>query len=126
MSGGDRVPAGPGAVYVVGFPTTAGRVVKSRPAVCLLSMGWGDPDAVVVMCAVTSSARRSGEPASVTLRDWREAGLDEESHVQVDRLFSTQPRFFGKLLGVLSQRDLDAVRGALDELIAGGSARQNA
>lgn len=114
-----------GAVYVIDFPTALGLRSMVRPAICLISADWENLDEIVVLCAITSSERREHDRASVTLLDWQIAGLTKRSVAQVDRLHSSQARFFRKHLGDLSERDFISVREAFGRYTSGLAMQQN-
>lgn len=102
---GTRLGPEVGAIYMVDFPLTSGTVSKLRPAICIASLDWADPDAIVIVCGVSSSERRREDSESVLISGWRDAGLDRESVAQVDRLFSTQSRYFQRQIGILPDGD---------------------
>jgi mRNA interferase MazF len=92
-----------GEVFLCEFPFTSGAAGKVRPALVLFDLQL---DALV--CRVTSVVR-SG-PLDVALLDWQSAGLLKPSVACLDRLVTAERTVFRRRLGLLSDRDRDAVR----------------
>jgi mRNA interferase MazF len=97
-----------GEVFICQFPFTSGNATKIRPALVLLDL---QQDAVI--CRVTSVSRTGA--LDVTLNDWQAAGLLKPSVARLDRLVTAEKTVFLRRLGVLSDADLAAVRGAWNE-----------
>ena len=94
-----------GEVVLCEFPFTSGSASKIRPALVLFDL---KEDAII--CRVTS-VTRSGV-LDITLSDWQAAGLLKPSVARLDRIVTAEKRIFLRRLGVLSNADADAVRGA--------------
>ena len=92
-----------GEVFLCEFPFTSGASSKIRPALVLFDL---DLDALV--CRVTSVARSGA--LDVPLADWQAAGLLRASVARLDRLVTAERSVFRRRLGVLSNREAEAVR----------------
>ena len=92
-----------GEIFLCEFPFTSGAASKLRPALVLFDLQM---DALI--CRITSS-QRSG-PLDIVLSDWQAAGLLKPSVARLDRLVTAERSVFLRRLGVLSDRDREAVR----------------
>jgi mRNA-degrading endonuclease toxin of MazEF toxin-antitoxin module len=92
-----------GEVFLCEFPFTSGSSSKIRPALVLFDL---DQDALI--CRVTSVVRTG--PLDTPIVDWQACGLLRPSVARLDRLVTAERSVFRRRLGVLSGRDIDAVR----------------
>ena len=92
-----------GEIVICQFPFTSGTATKVRPALVLFDLLED-----VVICRVTSAIRTGA--LDITLIDWQEAGLLKPSVARLDRLVTAEKSVIRRQLGVLSSRDLIAVR----------------
>ena len=92
-----------GEVFLCEFPFTSGAASKVRSALVLFDLRV---DALI--CRVTS-ATRSG-PLDVPVLDWQAAGLLKPSVARLERIVTAEKTVFRRRLGVLTARDLEAVR----------------
>lgn len=97
-----------GEVFICQFPFTSGAMSKVRPALVLFDL---QQDAII--CRVTSVLRKG--PLDVALADWQAAGLLKPSIARLDRIVTAEKSVFLRRLGVLSARDLQAVRNAWNQ-----------
>ena len=106
-----------GDVVLVPFPFTDQTAVKKRPAVVVSSAAYHRHRVDVVLMAVTSRT----SPAAATLGEvivveWEKAGLRIPSIVK-PVLATLERRLILRRLGEVQQRDRDAVRGALQQIL---------
>lgn len=97
-----------GEVYLCRFPFTDGVGSKVRPALVLFDFGED-----VVVCRVTGRLRVGS--MNVPINDWSEAGLLKPSIIRLDKIISAERSVFLRKLGVLSDRDVEAVRAGWNE-----------
>jgi len=97
-----------GEIFICQFPFTSGGVSKLRPALVLFDL---QQDAII--CRITS-AQRNG-PLDVAITDWQAAGLLKPSVARLDRVVTAEKSVFVRRLGVLSPRDLEAVRSTWNQ-----------
>jgi len=97
-----------GEIHLCLFPFTSGAPGKVRLSLLLFDL---QHDAII--CRVTS-ALYSG-PLDITLNDWQAAGLLKPSVARIGRIVTAEKSIFLRRLGVLSARDLEAVRQAWNQ-----------
>lgn len=98
-----------GEVMLCRFPFTSGATSKVRPALVLFDLGR---DAII--CRVTSASPLG--VCDVALIDYQTAaGLLKQSIARLDRIVTAERSVFLRRLGVLSQRDQDAIRAAWNQ-----------
>lgn len=97
-----------GEVYLCRFPYTDGVGSKVRPALVLFEFGED-----VVVCRVTGRLRVGS--MNVAINDWSQAGLLKPSIVRLDKIITAERSVFIKKLGMLSNGDLEEVRGRWNE-----------
>lgn len=97
-----------GAVVLVPFPFTDQTAIKKRPAVVISSLEYNDIRPDLVIMAVTSQMRVSGEFDGLGLADWRDAGLLKPSAIKPVIATIVQPLVL-RPLGQLSKRDCQAL-----------------
>lgn len=97
-----------GEVYLCRFPYTDGVGSKVRPALVLFEFGED-----VVVCRVTGRLRVGS--MNVAINDWSQAGLLKPSIVRLDKIITAERAVFIKKLGMLSNGDLEEVRGRWNE-----------
>jgi mRNA interferase MazF len=97
-----------GEIHLCAFPFTSGAAIKVRPELALFDLG-----ADVVICRITSVSR--GARLDVALQDWSQSGLLKPSVARLDRLVTAEKSIFLRRLGVLSERDRNAVRSVWNQ-----------
>ena len=102
-------------VVVVPFPFTDRRAAKRRPALIVSSTEFNEAHAECILTMVTSA--RSDWPSDVSLRNWREAGLNVPCKVRL-KLFTLENRLILRKLGALSRHDAQALRNRLSRVLA--------
>lgn len=106
-----------GDVVLVPFPFTDQTALKRRPAVVVSSDAYHRERPDVIIVAVTS---RTAGPAArfgdVPIEQWRDAGLLKASLIKP--VFTTvEESLIMRKLGELQQRDVDALRKALQQVL---------
>ncbi len=94
-----------GGLFICRFPFTSGAFSKPRPVLVLF-----DLEADAVLCRVASSIHATD--CDVSIRDWREAGLEKPSVARLNRLVTAEKSLLSRRLGRVSPFDADAVRSA--------------
>ena len=97
-----------GEIYLCQFPFASGVAGKMRPALVLFDL---QHDAVI--CRVTS-VFHSGI-LDITQNDWQQAGLLKPSVARLDRLVTAERNIFLKRLGIVSGRELAAIKTAWNQ-----------
>ena len=111
-------------VVVVPFPFTDRLAEKRRPALVLSSSSFNTPSGHSVLAMITSR-EHSPWPLDVALEDLSAAGLSAPSRVRM-KLFTLDHRLVLRRIGSLADGDREAVRAAVDGLLArGGFARHH-
>jgi len=105
----------PGDVAIVPFPFTDLSVAKTRPALVLSARTLNDTSGNTVFAMITTAAR-SHWPQDVPLSDAAAAGLMAASIVRM-KLFTLDNRLISRKIGTLSNRDRQAVRRMLSNLL---------
>lgn len=101
-----------GDVVAVRFPFTDLTSEKRRPALVLARRNLGD----YILCQITS--RSWHEPAiQLTDQHFREGGLDRESFVRPDRVFTANEEIIQRNVGRLSDAKVSKVIDALIEIL---------
>ena len=97
-------------VVVVPFPFTDRRAAKRRPALIVSSAPFNEDHHQAILAMITSTAIEW--PSDVTLRDWRQAGLNASCKVRF-KLFTLDYTLILRRIGALSESDGTAVRNGL-------------
>jgi mRNA interferase MazF len=106
-----------GDVVLVPFPFTDQTAVKKRPAVVVSSAAYHRHRVDVVVMAVTSRTSAAGAAlGEVIVVEWERTGLLRPSIVK-PVLATLERRLILRKLGELKQRNRDAVRGALQQIL---------
>ena len=106
-----------GDVVLVPFPFTDQTASKRRPAVVVSSDAYHRERVDVIVVAVTSrTIRPRATIGEVLIEEWREAGLLKASLIKP--VFTTvEQSLILRKLGALQQRDVAALRKALQQTI---------
>jgi mRNA interferase MazF len=94
-----------GEIYLCQFPFTSGATSKTRPALVLFDL---QHDAVI--CRVTSVSYSGA--LDIVLQDWQQAGLLKPSVARLDRIVTADRKVFMRRLGILTARDIVAIKDA--------------
>ena len=106
-----------GDVVLVPFPFTDQTASKRRPAVVVSSDAYHRERPDVIVVAVTSrTAGLTARFGDVLIEQWRDAGLLKASLIKP--VFMTiEESLILRKLGALQQRDVDALRKALQQIL---------
>lgn len=105
-----------GDVVVVPFPFTDQSGTKKRPAVVISDAAFNRDRPDVVFMAITSRIRPESENWGTVIEHWQAAGLRRPSAVKP--LIATLERgLLSPPLGKLAERDAEAVRRLLNDII---------
>ena len=102
-------------VVVVPFPFTDRRAAKRRPALIVSSAHFNRAHEQSILAMITSVG--SDWPSDVAIQGWREAGLNVPCKVRF-KLFTLDDTLIVRKLGTLSKRDGEAVKKALEGVLA--------
>jgi mRNA interferase MazF len=91
-------------------------MVKRRPALVISNHKFNIQHNQLLLAMITT-AKQSVWPSDVPILDWREAGLSATCFVRF-KLFTLVHDLIVKKTGILSQRDKETVRLAIDDVIA--------
>jgi mRNA interferase MazF len=105
-----------GDIVLLPFRFTNQTQVKRRPAVVVSCSAYHDRCADVIVMAVTSQLRTVPLPGERFLSRWEAVGLLYPS-VTKPVLMTVQKSLIDKKLGRLREPDLQAVAGALEEIL---------
>ncbi|MFA0732906.1 MAG: hypothetical protein HZLCBSQH_001962 [Candidatus Fervidibacterota bacterium] len=103
-----RHPFRRGDVVLVSFPFSDASGQKERPAIVLSADDYHEEWNEVLVVAITSRQPKTLRKTDCELKDWRMAGLKQPSWVR-SHLATVHYQFVVRKIGVLSQRDLQAV-----------------
>lgn len=106
----------PGDVILINYPYTSARASKKRPAVIVSNADYNDIRNEFVAMPITSQMDRTDWPGDTVLIDWRKAGLLKPG-ISKGILFTLEEHIIDKLIGHLTQRDLQDIRYSLKEIL---------
>jgi mRNA interferase MazF len=101
-----------GDVVIIPFPFSDLSATKRRPALVLAALAGDD----VILCQITSQARSNGLAIAISGGDFTEGGLNQDSNVRPERLFTADSRIT-RHVGRLSAAKVQAVISAVVALI---------
>lgn len=101
-----------GDVVVVPFPYSDLSSAKRRPAVVAASLEGED----VILCQVTSRARKDAYSVSLSSSDFSSGGLPVESIIRPNRLFTANSQIIIRKAGSLEEGKINAVENILVKL----------
>ncbi|CAN5365247.1 type II toxin-antitoxin system PemK/MazF family toxin [soil metagenome] len=105
-----------GDIVLVPFPFTDQTSAKRRPAVVVSSEAYNDARPDVILMAVTSQIRPSGDFAEVRIEDWKAAGLLKPSAIK-PVITTLERRLLLRRLGSLIDADQAELRTAITHII---------
>lgn len=103
-----------GAVVLVPFPFSDLSARKLRPAIVAAHADVGD----VILCQVTSRSYASRRSIRLVATDFAEGGLNVESHIRPDKLFSADPTLVIREVGRLTTAALTSLRSQIRDVFA--------
>ena len=100
-----------GDVVVIPFPFSDLSATKRRPAFVVTALPGND----VILCQITSQAIANPSAIVVTAGDFSVGGLNRDSHIRPDRLFTADSRIIAYRAGALTP---SKVREVISGIIA--------
>jgi mRNA interferase MazF len=94
-----------GEVVVIPFPHTDLTVGKRRPALVLVDLPGDD----VILCQITSRARRDESSIALDTADFERGKLDQPSFIRPQRLFTVEQRVILYSVGRVKLSKLEEV-----------------
>lgn len=104
-----------GHMVVVDVPFSNHSGVKPRPALVISAEAFHRNLPDVIVCPISSQPRyyRRPGPGDYPLREWRISGLRHPSTVRISKVLAVDKQIIKRILGRLSQPDLDQVEAGL-------------
>jgi len=96
-----------GDILLLGFPQTDMKGTTKRPAIVLRD----DGDLDVMVARITSQEYLS--PSDHKIRNWKEAGLLNESYVRLGKIATLEKGLVLRKLGNLSAQDINSLKDIL-------------
>lgn len=104
-----------GEVVVLPFPQTDLKVGKRRPALVVADLTGDDG----ILCQITSKARpHDGYSVSLTKNDFERAGLNVDSFIRTNRLFTVDHSVIIYVAAKIADAKLNETRAKIRELFA--------
>lgn len=98
-----------GDVVVLPFPFSDLSASKKRPALVAASLDGDD----VILCQITSEARKDGYSIVLPTADFKEGKLDVNSTIRPNRLFTADKSIILYKAGSLNQKKIKEVEAAI-------------
>jgi len=109
-----------GQVLVVNVPFSDQSGSKPRPVLIVSgeTLHRSLPD--VIVCPISSQPRyfRHPGPGDCPLKDWQAVGLRHPSTVRISKMLAVDKEIIERILGSVSQRDLDRVDVGLRQALS--------
>ena len=105
-----------GDIVLVPFPFTNQTGTKKRPAVIVSSVAYNQARRDLVIMAVTSQLRPSGDFGEVIVPDWQAAGLIKPSAIK-PVITTIEQALIIRKLGRLKDDDQAALRKAISKIV---------
>lgn len=102
-----------GDVVVLPFPFTDLSASKKRPAVVVTQLTGDD----IILCMVTTPAKADGYSIPISKADFMMGGLDHDSHIRPNRLFTADSNLVTRRAGRLSQQKTTEVVTKIIEIV---------
>lgn len=102
-----------GDVVVLPFPFSDLSSSKRRPALVVTQLRGDD----VILCQITSSAKDDGYSINLKGEDFLQGGLDRDSNVRPNRLFTADSHIVAYCTGKLSAAKIDEVVNKIIQII---------
>ena len=95
-----------GEVVLIPFPYADFSRFKKRPA---LVVGIAEFDNLI-LCQITSKAQTSKKAIPLSDREFQKGGLDLDSFIRPDKLFTVEQSTIQRSMGVLENKKLEVVK----------------
>lgn len=105
-----------GDIVLVPFPFTDQSTAKKRPAVVISSGAYHDTRPDLVIMAVTSQLRPTGNIGEMHIKDWKSAGLIKPSAVK-PVITTIEASLVLRRLGCLAPQDQQTLRTAINTIV---------
>ena len=102
-----------GDVVVIPFPFSDLSASKRRPALLLAALPGND----AILCQITSQARKGLHTIPVVASDFMTGGLQRNSYIRPERLFTADTRIIAYTIGHLSDARIQEVLAAIRTLL---------
>jgi mRNA interferase MazF len=96
-------------------PTRGHEQAGLRPVIILSHDIFNERSGTVIVMAITSQPQKAGFPLTVTLKT---GNLPKKSWIKISQIRTLSAERIGKLIGKVSQEELDQVIDGLNEIIA--------
>ena len=102
-----------GDVVVIPFPFSDLSASKKRPALVVTQLAGDD----VILCMITTPARADTYSIPITRSDFVAGGIEHDSHVRPNRLFTADTKIVTRSAGRLSALKINQVVAKIIEII---------
>ncbi len=102
-----------GDVVVLPFPFSDLSASKKRPAFVVTQLPGDD----VILCMITTPAKADGYSIPIAKGDFVVGGIDHESHIRPNRLFTADTKIVTRSAGRLSVAKINQVIAKIVEVI---------
>lgn len=102
-----------GDVVVIPFPYSDLTASKKRPAFVVSQLTGDD----VILCMITTPAKADNYSIPVTKTDFVLGGIDHDSNVRPNRLFTADSKLVSRSAGKLSKQKIEQVISKIIEIV---------
>ncbi|MBI5841045.1 MAG: type II toxin-antitoxin system PemK/MazF family toxin [Chloroflexi bacterium] len=102
-----------GDVVVIPFPFSDLSASKKRPAFVVTQLTGDD----VILCMITTPAKADNYSIPVMKADFIAGGIDHDSHVRPNRLFTADSKLVTRSAGKLSRKKIEQVISKIIEIV---------
>lgn len=102
-----------GDVVVIPFPYSDLTASKKRPAFVVSQLTGDD----VILCMITTPAKTDNYSIPVTKTDFVLGGIDHDSNVRPNRLFTADSKLVSRSAGKLSKQKIEQVISKIIEIV---------
>jgi mRNA interferase MazF len=103
-----------GEVVVVPFPFSDLSASKLRPALVVSHLSGSDD---VILCQITTPFRNDGYSISLKRADFKSGGLDHDSFIRPNRIFTADAKILVRSKGNVRQSKIDEVVRKIVEIV---------
>jgi mRNA interferase MazF len=102
-----------GDVVVIPFPFSDLSASKKRPAFVVTQLAGDD----VILCMITTPAKTDGYSIPINKADFVAGGIDHDSHIRPNRLFTADSKLVSRSAGKLSKKKIEQVVSKIIEIV---------
>ncbi len=106
-----------GSIVLVPFPFTNLSAIKRRPALVISSDEYNAVTGDAIIAQITSKLKSPARPGDYQVKEWQSAGLLVASLVRA-RMTTLHSSIVVKVLGVMSESEMQSISRSLDAAIA--------